>query len=668
MRKQFDVVREWKCLVAFATCLLLLSGIPVSAQSAYDDSLYTIFKSGPNDSVRLSAINKLVNAHRMTDPEKAFDYADQAIELARTSPYNIGLSLTYMSIGLTFQSRGDFDSALIYLDSANYIAANQGDTSALAAIANNIGLTYMRSSELDSSLVYLLLALKYKENLGPGYDVNRAFTLGNIASIYYKKDELYMAYETFLEVASIFVKFDQHIYLAQCFSQISQVFIDMELPDSAMCYINKSDSILKIHDSKFVTSLNFQRYGETLMLMGEYQKAIKELKTALSMFEEMGALPYIAVTKYNLAKAYLNTGNIKKSIDFAKSSIKLATDVEDEPVVVEGHEVLAHAYKAKGEYKLAYETYQKYHEEVMEIRNREREDRIDDLTAKYESLKKEYQIRELTKANEIAQLEAEKSLSQRNYITIIAFTLVLLLATFILWLIGRLRNRTRMEAINKKLHEQQLSELEKTQKLLSAKFMIEGQEKERERIARDLHDDIGSQLAAIKLHIETTEPKKDKTFDQTITRINNAYEDVRRISHNLMPMSLSKAGLPTAIRDLSHNISTTKKLHIDVQTIGLENRLDSTTEVMLFRIIQEAMKNIIRHAEAQKVVVQLINDGNIISLTIEDDGKGFDINKSENTEGLGMKSMKSRVEFLNGKMDIKSKEEEGTSIYVEVGV
>jgi hypothetical protein len=268
----------------------------------------------------------------------------------------------------------------------------------------------------------------------------------------------------------------------------------------------------------------------------------------------------------------------------------------------------------------------------------------------------------------IELLENDIKLKSKTQLILWGGLIAILIITglIIIYISNRLKTKSQLAEKQAEINRQKIAELEKAQKLLSMKYMIEGQEKERERLALDLHDDLGSQLAAIKLHLENLDPKHANSLKKTCTQINNAYEDVRRISHNLMPMSLSKEGLPTALEDLGQNISSTKKLYIDIQTIGLEKRLDSTIEVMLFRIIQEAMKNILHHSEANNVILQLINDGSLLALTIEDDGKGFDIKKAEKAQGLGLKSIRTRVEFLNGKIDIKSKKSEGTSLYVEV--
>ena len=647
--------------------LFIFSTLWGNAQQAYIDSLLSVYESDANDTARISAINEIIYIYSRTNGELALEYGEQALQLAKTSSYKIGLAEVFGSIGIVYQARGFYDTSLVYFDSAITIAHHEQDTFALASINNNIGLSHMRSGELDSSIVYLSLASDYKAFLGDDLEVSRAFTMGNIAAVYYKMNEKTKALKAYKEVAIIFKKHQQQLYLAQCYGEIGQVNLDLTRYKKAEVYLNKVDSILMLNDSKYLQSISLLRRGELKLETENYTEAIQKLEKALAMFEEMQVYANIAAAKNKLALAHLNLDQANNALDYAKSANEIAIQVNDEHLEMESYEILINVYAMKGFYRKAYENHKKYYELTMTVRDKEREKRLDQLTTKYESLKKETKIKELTKANEIAQLESEKSKTQNRYIITVAIALVLLLATFILFLIGRLQLRKKMQAVTLKLHEQELSELEKTQKLLSAKFMIEGQEKERERLARDLHDDLGSQLAAIKLHTENLGTEQNPELDKTKQQINNAYEDVRRISHNLMPMSLSKAGLPSAIKDLSQNISSTKKLQIEVQSIGFERRLDSTTEIMLFRIVQEALKNIIHHADAQNVVIQLINDGNLLSLTIEDDGKGFDMDNIENSEGLGMKSMKSRVEFLNGKMDIRSEKREGTSIYVEVG-
>ena len=203
--------------------------------------------------------------------------------------------------------------------------------------------------------------------------------------------------------------------------------------------------------------------------------------------------------------------------------------------------------------------------------------------------------------------------------------------------------------------------------------MITGQEEERKRIAKDLHDGLGGLLATVKLQFGALQKEMQKiselnVYKKTNNLIDDACVEVRKIAHNMMPDALMKLGLYDAVKDMAENINENNKINIRVNNIGFEKRLDETKEVMLYRIIQELLNNILKHAEAKNIIIQFSQHENELTLTVEDDGKGFDVETAINKGGLGLKSIRSRVDYLKGKLEVDSEMGVGSTTTVRVGV
>ena len=197
--------------------------------------------------------------------------------------------------------------------------------------------------------------------------------------------------------------------------------------------------------------------------------------------------------------------------------------------------------------------------------------------------------------------------------------------------------------------------------------VLEAEERERIRIARDLHDGIGQTLAAARMTLGNYISKKkiDAVEMQTsLDLLEDSIKEVREISHNMMPSSLTKFGLVSALKQFTNKINSLDKLQIDLQVVGIKERFDEKIEMMLYRIVQEIISNIIRHADAKKVNIELVKHDSELILIVEDDGVGFDIN-NENS-GIGLKNIATRVEYLNGSVNFDSAIGYGTSVIVEI--
>jgi signal transduction histidine kinase len=162
-------------------------------------------------------------------------------------------------------------------------------------------------------------------------------------------------------------------------------------------------------------------------------------------------------------------------------------------------------------------------------------------------------------------------------------------------------------------------------------------------------------------------PENQQAFERSMDMLDSSIREMRRVAHNMMPEALVRFGLDTALTDFCNEINQSGALKIIYQSIGMEGiAIDQTTSITIYRIVQELINNTMKHSGATSAIVQLTKSNDQLSLTVEDDGKGFDTKILKTNKGIGWVNIQNRVEFLKGKLDINSKEGEGTSVHIEL--
>ena len=210
-----------------------------------------------------------------------------------------------------------------------------------------------------------------------------------------------------------------------------------------------------------------------------------------------------------------------------------------------------------------------------------------------------------------------------------------------------------------KTQQQKISNLENEKENVALRSLMAGEEKERSRIAKELHDGIGGILAAAKMHAS-----KDVENTKIVELLNSASEESRRISHNLLPENLVKKGLDVALHDFVESINESGLLKAEYQSVNLKSNLSKSLQLSIYRIIQELLNNIIKHADATEAMVQIQESNSQLLITVEDNGKGFQTNDKAN--GIGLTNIESRLSLLKGQLKIDSDKKMGTSVYIEL--
>lgn len=321
-------------------------------------------------------------------------------------------------------------------------------------------------------------------------------------------------------------------------------------------------------------------------------------------------------------------------------------------------------YSNAGNYKRAYELRTQLLNFTDSLITLQDHNHILLFDAAYQSMFKEKQILQLVSDKKMQQVSIKQK-STLNYI-LVGSAVILLLVSILSY-----RNYKHRQ----KLQQQRISELETQQQLTATEAVLKGEEQERTRLAKDLHDGLGGMLSGIKFSFNTMKgnlimtPENAQAFERSMDMLDSSIKEMRRVAHNMMPEALVKFGLDTALKDFCTDINKSGALQISYQSIGLENvTIEQTTAITIYRIVQELINNVMKHAAAETAIVQVSKSDHQLTVTVEDDGKGFDTSIIKGKTGMGWTNIQNRVDFLKGKLDVNAEAGKGTSILIELTV
>lgn len=291
-----------------------------------------------------------------------------------------------------------------------------------------------------------------------------------------------------------------------------------------------------------------------------------------------------------------------------------------------------------------------------------------------ESEKKEQQLR-------LAKLETkQKNNDISNYKKLLTFkekintyyiVFIFIFIVLITLLLYAYKQRVKSMKQRDELHALALEKEKQNSKISTLTALLEGQEQERGRLARDLHDGLGGLLSGTKLQLSSLDFHQSENIEEgiskSITQIDDAVEELRRVAHNLMPDLLMKYGLEAAIREFAVRMSNST-LDIHTEFINYSNSVSEEKQLIIYRIIQELVNNAVKHADTSEIIIQISEEENLLHLTVEDNGRGFDPAGLNVRKTAGFHNIESRVQFLKGTMNITSELNIGTSIELQIPI
>lgn len=543
---------------------------------------------------------------------EAFELYDRAIDMFLANADSVGYASCQVNKGVIHNYLGEFDQASEKYIEAIHIYEAAGDTRRLSYVLGNYAGVLMEIGEPERSLPYFRRSYGIAKNAESNQEMNAALlNMGHAFGRMQNMDSSFHYYRI-LEPKAIAENDIIHLYFVNL--NLAQNFYEMNVGDSALKRAAKSVEYAKRLQNPFQHVNATKSYGCRQLEFGNPDSAIVMLEGAVEMGQKYGMKDAMVEALICLSEAYAETGEMEKAFQ-----TRVLQGVYADSVLTE-----------------------------------EKNQALGKLEIRYQTALKDAQIAEQDLTLQQKQLDIDEEVRKRNS----ALIGIGILAVFAVLLVVLYRQRTR-------LHAEAMAKAKKEQELASYKAMSLGEEKERSRIARELHDGISGMLAALKMKFSSTisDPESKDNRDY-VGALDEVSSEIRRISHDLMPGSLQRYGLVEALSSWFSDINSAKKLEIFFDHFGMEKRLEPQFERMLYRIIQELINNTIKHANAKEAHVQLTRNENLLTVTVEDDGVGFDPNKS--SDGIGMQNLKSRIDAINGGLDIQSDPKNGTSVYIEV--
>ena len=629
------------------------------------DSLKNVLLTSKEDSNKCNVLLKLWDELDDYDTKEALQYANEAYILAKKNNYPYWIAKSVYSIAITDMYLGKYQSSDSLLTIAESIKVFSDRQDNKGRLYNERGdMNFMQGNYYDASM-YFTKSAEVFEQLK---DTEREL----------------IAYQNLIAALAVVKNFERAVVLGKKVLPIAesrkdtlQIGYTVQGLVTDMIYLNRLDEaekympqLLLIIRSISDNNLEADSYNTIGMFYerkNDYQKALSYYLQALDKSTALGSKFGMADNKKSVGSIYLHLNNLPMAGKYLNEADQLAKNYNNKMAESNVAIDLTNYYEKLGDYKKAL-SYLRRHVELRDsILSTDTRNHTSYLEAQFESKKKENEILQLQKAQE----EKDIAIHKRNlYIGIGAGILILMSIIFSL-LYRNYHNKQKIAAQQKALQDEKIIIMEKQQQVLSLQSMINGQETERTRIAKDLHDGLGGVFSTVKMHFSTLQHnfpflKDDALYRKTSDLVNNASNELREIAHNMMPEVLMKLGLVEALTDFCNNVSTSKLLNIKLQAYGMEKRLGTSTEIMLFRILQELVNNIIKHAHATEAIIQFNRDGNRLNITVEDNGRGFDTKEVEEKRTMGIEAVKSRIVYLNGKIAIDSHENIGTTILIEL--
>ncbi|MES2690371.1 MAG: sensor histidine kinase [Bacteroidota bacterium] len=604
--------------------------------------------STQTDTNRVKTLNELCFAMVYNDVDAAKKYGFEALASAEKIGFTKGRTKAYIRIGIVYDVASDLDSAIWYYDKALALAIANKDLNAQASALNNKAMVYSNRGLYPKAMVMYLNALRTFERMHD--TLGTANALNNIAVLY---DDMHKYRQSLVygwQALNTYESIHNRKGMAAAYTNIALAYDNVNT-DSCYKYARLALNIKEELNDKFGLGISYNDMGIFFTGIMKPDSSIYYIQKSLAIKHELNDEFGEASCLINISNAYQQKGDYKKQLECLDKALDIAYTLKSFRLIARAAFGLSSTQRNLGDYQMAYR-YLRLHGNYRDsLITEENTKNINELDARYQSEKKDLQL-----ANSSLALKASEATVGRNraqltlLIVLLSFVIISSLFVYFIYV-----NRQKRKAVQNLIEQEQLRN----------KAVITAENEERKRIAKDLHDGVGQQLSAVKMNLSAYSSKNNTTqLTDIMNMLDDAVKEVRSVSHSMVPNALLHAGLASAIRDFMNNVALSGKLQVDVQLVGIKDRLDEKKETTLFRIVQECVTNITRHAEAGRLTLQLIHHPEHLTLMIEDDGKGFNVKDSSG--GIGIKNIESRVAYINGTLDIDSQPGRGTTITVEI--
>jgi len=634
--------------------LLLLSAHHAAAQDKHLlDSLYRAFHAETDLPRRADLLYHIANEQDDAgNPDDGFRYADSVEILSKAARYERGMARALDLRGWAHKNKGEFATALPLFHQQLAIFNKIKDLEGQGRALNNLGGTWSDMQTPDSAIVYLLRALTVKERIGNKGDI--AAALANIANAYNDLSAHDKAIEMHLRVLRIRRELGEEKRSMFTLNNIMVAYGTKGDTEKAIAYADSALAIALKYNNKMVAGVVCGGMGHVLNEQKRYAESIAWCERSMGYLTEAKREQNMVYPLCNMAAAYIGLGQFAKGLEVNQRGWAIMQKLNLREPLDPYHENFANAYAGLRDFENAYKWHKIYFTRIDTTNRNDYVGKIANIEAKYNLAKKEQELSE------------QRAQNFRQQVALYSLLTALLAAVLLGWLLyHRFRLRQKAELDAAIIREQKLG--------LNA--VIEAQEAERKRIARDLHDGIAQELVALKLGFDALSrrvgkiaPDETLRFADLTAQLNASCTEVRGIAHTMSPPVLEQQGLAPSLELLLRNTLQDTGLEARLHAHDLPPRLEEKTEVGLYRIAQELLNNVVKHARAAHVVVELFQADNRLVMRVEDDGTGFDFETARSRGTMGVLNILSRVNTLGGEFFSEKKQPQGTVAMVRVPV
>ncbi len=594
-------------------------------------------------------------------PDSAFNFMHETLAASKSLSFPYGIASSLYQLGNAYTAKSLYTEAESTYREAIPYCMNDGRTQKLLpVICNNLGRLYHIRGDLSKAAMAYYQGILLAENYFPDVDMDYAYS--NLAAILIQMGRPPDQSRYYLNKAETGARKKNNYYvLSNVIINTGITYNNVKQWDSSIRYFEKALAIGRAHKLPEVIYLAYTNLGIALLEKNMPGQALICLEKADSISrDDQIDLSYMNSTAATLGAAYMQLKRYKEAEKVLLQTRSRAMVLQQPLIIRETHWSLARLYAATGNYEKAYKLTQAYISLNDSISGREIINNVNQIEVKFRTAEKD---KELIR-KQLLITSQERDLQRKNFWITTAVSAALIILLLSVGLYSRHRTRRR-------LLDEQLSNLKQQQEIGRLKAMMEGEENERNRIARELHDGIGGLIAAAQLnaavlkqdHNDVTESDAYNKLREILDDIGN---EIRKTAHNMMPEILLHHNLPEAIRHFCRHIGQNRELHIDVQAYGSFELLTDEYRLSVYRIVQELIHNVVKHADATQVLMQIIMHPPVLSITVEDNGQGF--NTDQRGNGAGLMNLQNRIQNMNGTLSMKSKPGQGTSVYIEISL
>ena len=654
--------------IYIALVLLLMSSPFSTGQSMKErDSLRLLLMNHGEDTLTVRNFITLGQLYESNDTDSAIWCYEKALDISRKLDYTRGIISYYTNVTYVYNILGKKDTSLLLNLQAVEIARDFGDKERLATCLGNVGASFQYMEQYDSAMKYYMESSEIFEGIGLENKLHIIY--GNLVAVCNLIGDYDKAFVYFNKGLSLARESNDKNSLLTILNNGSMAFTNAGLHAEAESILNEGIALARTLNNDFALSSMLSNLGDLYLKELRFDESIPVFTEGLEVATSVGDPQTRCTLSRGLAYCYLDKKQYKTAMDYANKSLDLAIKnniLKQEQV---NYLVISDIQIAMGNldnyYKFRYKS-----DSILTIIDKERIQRnIETLEQQYKARARESHIEELEKEKAVQKLRYRTGLFSLITIVGISFTILIILSMKV-----RSNRQKRLLLEKEKLIQQQrINELEREKQLAASEAVLKGQEEERMRLAKDLHDGLGGMLSGIKFSFSNVKentvmsPENQRAFERSMDMLDSSISELRRVAHNMMPESLIRFGLEISIRDICRDITGSGALTVNFQAIGLDNlKADQQTQIIIYRIVQELLNNVMKHAVATYAIVQLTCMEGKLTITVEDDGKGFDTKKLDMSKGIGLSNLKSRVDYLEGKMEIVSEPGKGTTVNIEI--